>query len=152
MTIEIPYVFLQAVLFTAITYPTINFYWSSYKVFWYLYTMFCTLLFFSYFGMLLASVTPTYQVASVLATFSYTMFNLFSGYLIPGPVRIFISYSSKFSCLAFLTSTIHQVYELQHDKLYSHSSWNLMRFHKPRSTFDKLLSFWCQIIWNYDVD
>ncbi|KAJ0043838.1 hypothetical protein Pint_17175 [Pistacia integerrima] len=92
--IEIPYVFLQPVLFPAITYPAINFYWSFYKVFWYFYTLFCTLLFFSYFGMLLASVTPTYQVATVSATFSYTMFNLFSGYLIPGPVRTLIFSSS----------------------------------------------------------
>ncbi|KAJ0099897.1 hypothetical protein Patl1_19825 [Pistacia atlantica] len=45
--IEIPYVFLQAVLFTAITYPAIKF---------------------------LFTVTPTYQVATVSATFSYTMF------------------------------------------------------------------------------
>lgn len=35
MIVEIPYIFLQAVLFLIITYPTINFYWSIYKVFWY---------------------------------------------------------------------------------------------------------------------
>lgn len=44
VTIEIPNIFLEAVLFLAITYPAINYYWSVYKVFWYFYTMFCTLL------------------------------------------------------------------------------------------------------------
>ena len=37
VTVEIPYVFLQAILFTIITYPAIDFYWSAYKVFWYFY-------------------------------------------------------------------------------------------------------------------
>ncbi|XAR61468.1 Sulfate-transporting ATPase [Bertholletia excelsa] len=85
VTIEIPYVFLQAVLFFIITYPTVDFYWAINKAFWYLYVMFCTLLYFTYLGMLLVSLTPNFQVASVLASFSYTMLNLFSGYLMPGP-------------------------------------------------------------------
>ncbi|CAL9014492.1 unnamed protein product [Prunus brigantina] len=83
--IEIPYILTQAALFSTITYPAIDFQWSLYKVFWYFYATFSTLLYFNYFGMLLVSLTPTYQVASVLASFCYTMFNLFSGFLIPGP-------------------------------------------------------------------
>lgn len=86
VAVEIPHVFLQAILFTIITYPAIDFYWSAYKVFWYFYTTFSMFLFYTYFGMLLVSLTPTYLVASILANFSYTMLNLFSGYLIPGPV------------------------------------------------------------------
>ena len=80
VTVEIPYVLLQALLFSTITYPAINFYWSAYKVFWYFYTVFCTLLFYAYFGMLLVSLAPSYLVASVFASFSYTMLNLFSSY------------------------------------------------------------------------
>ena len=86
VAVEIPYIFFQAILFTIITYPTIDFYWSAYKVFWYFYTMFSMLLFYSYFGMLFVSLTPTHLLASVLAGFSYTILNLFSGFLIPGPV------------------------------------------------------------------
>ncbi|KAK9282226.1 hypothetical protein L1049_005140 [Liquidambar formosana] len=82
VTIEIPYIFLQAVLVVSITYPAINFYWTVYKVFWYLYTTFCTLLYFNYLGMLLVSLTPTFQVAAVSASFFYTMLSLFSGNLI----------------------------------------------------------------------
>ena len=86
VAVEIPYIFFQAVIFTTITYPVIGFYWSAYKVFWYFYTMFSMLLFYSYFGMLFVSLTPTYLVASVLSAFSYTMLNLFAGFLMPGPV------------------------------------------------------------------
>ncbi|KAI6672615.1 hypothetical protein NL676_000521 [Syzygium grande] len=88
VVIEVPYIFLQAVLFGLITYPAIGFYVSFYKVFWYFYTMFCTLLYFNYLGMMLVSLTPTYQVASVLGGFAYSMFNLFAGFLIPGPVSL----------------------------------------------------------------
>jgi ABC-type multidrug transport system permease subunit len=87
VTVEIPYVLLQALLFSTITYPAINFYWSAYKVFWYFYTVFCTLLFYTYFGMLLVSLAPSYLVASVSASSSYAMLNLFSGFFIPGPVK-----------------------------------------------------------------
>ncbi|GKV23295.1 hypothetical protein SLEP1_g33042 [Rubroshorea leprosula] len=83
--IEIPYIFLEAVLFSMITYPAVNFYKSAYKVFWYLYAMFCTLLYFKYLGMMLVSLTPTSQVAAIFASFSYTLMSLFSGYLIPEP-------------------------------------------------------------------
>ncbi|KAI9156674.1 hypothetical protein LWI28_010400 [Acer negundo] len=83
--IEIPYSFLQALLFSTITYPAINFYWSAHKVFLYFYTMFCTMLFFNYFGMMLVALTPSYQAASIFASFCHTMLNLFAGFLIPGP-------------------------------------------------------------------
>ncbi|XP_039160267.1 pleiotropic drug resistance protein 3-like [Eucalyptus grandis] len=85
VVIEVPYIFLQTVLFVLITYPAIGFYVSFYKVFWYFYTIFCTLLYYNYFGMMLVSLTPTYQVAAVFASFAYTMFNLFAGFLITGP-------------------------------------------------------------------
>ncbi|KAL3714543.1 hypothetical protein ACJRO7_006458 [Eucalyptus globulus] len=85
VVIEIPYIFLQTVLFVLITYPAIGFSVSFYKVFWYFYTMFCTLLYFNYFGMMLVSLTPTYQVAAVFGSFAYTVFNLFAGFLITGP-------------------------------------------------------------------
>ncbi|KAL8527702.1 hypothetical protein ACS0TY_005519 [Phlomoides rotata] len=85
VVIEIPYLFAQAVAFTAITYPMIGYYWSAYKVLWYLYTMFCTLLYFTYLGMMLVSITPSFPVAAILQSAFYTMLNLFSGFLIPHP-------------------------------------------------------------------
>ncbi|XP_011005974.1 PREDICTED: pleiotropic drug resistance protein 3-like [Populus euphratica] len=85
VVVEIPYILLQAVLLLIITYPAINFYWSAYKVLWYFYSMFCTLLYFNYLGLLLVSLTPNFQMASIWASFFYTMTNLFSGYLVPEP-------------------------------------------------------------------
>ncbi|XP_010270957.1 PREDICTED: pleiotropic drug resistance protein 3-like [Nelumbo nucifera] len=85
VTIEIPYTIVQAALYTVITYPTIGYYLSATKIFWYFYITFCTFLYFLYLGMLIVSLSSNLQVASVLASATYTMLSLFSGFLIPGP-------------------------------------------------------------------
>ncbi|KAJ0966924.1 hypothetical protein J5N97_023841 [Dioscorea zingiberensis] len=85
VVIEIPYVFIQVVLFMSITYPAIGYYWSASKFLWFFYTMFCTLLSYVYLGMLLVSLTPNIQVASIVSSFFHQNLNLFSGFIIPGP-------------------------------------------------------------------
>ncbi|KAM7478542.1 hypothetical protein LguiA_026755 [Lonicera macranthoides] len=83
--IEVPYLFAQSLAFVIITYPMIGYYWSAHKVFWYFYAMFCSLLHFTYLGMLLVSSTPSFPIAAILQSAFYTMFNLFSGFIIPRP-------------------------------------------------------------------
>ncbi|AQK39261.1 ABC transporter G family member 41 isoform X2 [Zea mays] len=85
VTMEIPYVLVQIVLFMLIAYPMIGYAWEAAKFFWLLYTMFCTLLYFLYLGMLMVSVTPNIQVASILTSLFYTIQNLMSGFIVPGP-------------------------------------------------------------------
>ncbi|TXG71483.1 hypothetical protein EZV62_000062 [Acer yangbiense] len=83
--IEVPYLFIEAVIYVIITYPTIGYYWSAYKIFWSFYGMFCNLLYFNYLGMLVVSLTPNVQMAAIVTSSSYTMLNLFSGFIIPRP-------------------------------------------------------------------
>ncbi|PSS03109.1 Pleiotropic drug resistance protein [Actinidia chinensis var. chinensis] len=83
--IEVPYLLAQAIVFVILTYPMIGYYWSAYKVFWYFYPMFCTLLYFAYLGMLLVAMTPSLPVAAITQSTFYILFNLFSGFLIPQP-------------------------------------------------------------------
>ncbi|MFS7986540.1 putative ABC-2 type transporter [Helianthus anomalus] len=85
VTIEFPYIFAQSLAFLCITYPMIGYYWSAYKVFCYFYTFLCTLLYFTYLGMLFVAVTPSIPEAAILESAFYTMFNLFAGFLIPKP-------------------------------------------------------------------
>ncbi|XP_057958988.1 pleiotropic drug resistance protein 3-like [Malania oleifera] len=85
VAIEVPYVLVQAFLYVAITYPTMGYAWSAYKVFWFFYATFCTFLYFTYLGMLMMSVSPNVLVASILSTAVYTILNLYSGFLMPGP-------------------------------------------------------------------
>ncbi|KAH9288445.1 hypothetical protein KI387_032562 [Taxus chinensis] len=85
IVIEIPYIFLQTVMYGLITYFMIGFQLSVVKIFWYIFTMFFTFLYFTFYGMLAVSITPNYQVAAIVASAFYDLFNLFSGFLIPRP-------------------------------------------------------------------
>ncbi|CAN4120751.1 unnamed protein product [Withania somnifera] len=83
--VEIPYVFVQAVVYGLIVYSMIGFEWTAAKFFWYFFFMFFTFLYFTYFGMMTVAVTPNQNVASIVAGFFYTVWNLFSGFIVPRP-------------------------------------------------------------------
>ncbi|XP_039165952.1 pleiotropic drug resistance protein 3 [Eucalyptus grandis] len=108
--IEVPYILLQTVLYVAITYPMIGYDGSAYKVLWYFYTTFCTFSYFVYLGMLLVAVSSNLQVASILASAMYTILNLFSGFLMPGPkipkwwIWCFWTCPTSWSLSGYLTS------------------------------------------------
>lgn len=52
--------------------------------------MLCNLLYFNYMGMLIVSLTPGVQVASILTFSFYSMLNLFCGFTVTKPVSSFI--------------------------------------------------------------
>ncbi|CAH9131526.1 unnamed protein product [Cuscuta epithymum] len=83
--IEIPYVLLQSVVYGVIVYAMIGFEWTAAKFFWYLFVMFCTLLYFTYYGMMSVAITPNESIASIVGAFFYGAWNLFSGFIIPRP-------------------------------------------------------------------
>lgn len=84
--VEIPYVLVQAAMYSSITYSMLAFIWTPAKFFWYFYTQCIGLVTFTYYGMMMVAITPNLILATVLSTFFYTVFNLYSGFLIPRPV------------------------------------------------------------------
>ncbi|XP_071697291.1 pleiotropic drug resistance protein 3-like isoform X2 [Rutidosis leptorrhynchoides] len=115
VTIEIPYLFGQTLVFTCITYPMIGYYWSAYKIFCYFYTFMCTMMYFTYLGMLLVSMTPSFPVAAILQSAFYTLFNLFAGFIIPKPkipnwwIWLYYLIPTSWSLNAMLTSQFGDV-------------------------------------------
>ncbi|WOK98239.1 ABC transporter G family member 41-like [Canna indica] len=85
VAIEIPYVLIEVILLMIIAYPAIGYYWTATKFFWTFYAMFCTVLYYVYLGMLMVSLTPNVQVAAILSSVCYSLFNLFSGFIVPRP-------------------------------------------------------------------
>ncbi|KAK9685002.1 hypothetical protein RND81_10G248800 [Saponaria officinalis] len=81
--IEIPYVFIQAILYGTIVYTMIGFEWNVAKFFWYIYFMFFTFLYFTYYGMMTVAVTPNHHIANIVASAFYALWNIFSGFIIP---------------------------------------------------------------------
>lgn len=84
--IEIPYVFLQTIVYGVITYSMIQFEWTAAKFFWYLLFMFLTFSYFTFYGMMAVGLTSSQQLAAVISSAFYSIWNLFSGFLIPRPV------------------------------------------------------------------
>ncbi|KAJ8755161.1 hypothetical protein K2173_018959 [Erythroxylum novogranatense] len=83
--IELPYVLCQTVVYGLIVYAMIEFHWTAAKFFWYLFFMFFTLLYFTFYGMMAVAATPNHHIASVVSSAFYSVWNLFSGFLIPRP-------------------------------------------------------------------
>ncbi|KAL1220620.1 ABC transporter G family member 41 [Cardamine amara subsp. amara] len=81
--IEVPYSLLQSILCTIIVYPIIGYHMSVYKMFWSLYSIFCSLLIFNYCGMLMVALTPNIHMAVTLRSTFFSMVNLFAGFVIP---------------------------------------------------------------------
>ncbi|PHT32774.1 Pleiotropic drug resistance protein 1 [Capsicum baccatum] len=83
--IEIPYVLMQSVSYGVIVYAMIGFEWTASKFFWYFFIMYFTLLYFTFYGMMTVAVTPNENVSQIVVYFFHSMWNLFSGFIIPRP-------------------------------------------------------------------
>ncbi|QHN85763.1 hypothetical protein HN51_040080 [Arachis hypogaea] len=83
--IEVPYVLSQALVYGIIVYAMIGFEWTVTKVFWYLFFMYFTFLYFTYYGMMSVAMTPNQHISTIVASAFYSVWNLFSGFIIPRP-------------------------------------------------------------------
>ncbi|KAG0616226.1 hypothetical protein M758_5G099800 [Ceratodon purpureus] len=85
VTIEWPYVFAQSLIYGCIVYAMIQFEWNAAKFFYFIFFMYLTLLYFTYWGMVTVAITPNAQFAAIISSAFYGLWNLFSGFLIPRP-------------------------------------------------------------------
>ncbi|KAH7438824.1 hypothetical protein KP509_04G032700 [Ceratopteris richardii] len=83
--IEIPYILVQTLVYGTITYAMINFEWDAGKYFYYMVCMFLTFTYFTFYGMVAVGLSPSQQLAAVISSAFYSVWNLFSGFLIPFP-------------------------------------------------------------------
>ncbi|KAH9313294.1 hypothetical protein KI387_028329, partial [Taxus chinensis] len=81
--IELPYVFVQSVMYGLIVYAMIDFNWVTAKFFWFFFFMFFTFLYHSYYGMMTVALTPNATMAAIVSSGFYGIWMLFSGFLIP---------------------------------------------------------------------
>ncbi|XP_052300205.1 pleiotropic drug resistance protein 1-like isoform X3 [Citrus sinensis] len=83
--IEIPYIFIQSSLYGVLVYAMIGFDWTAAKFFWYIFFMFFTLLYFTFYGMMAVAMTPNHHIAAIVSTLFFGFWNVFTGFLIPRP-------------------------------------------------------------------
>ncbi|EMS67534.1 Pleiotropic drug resistance protein 4 [Triticum urartu] len=85
VAIEFPYVLVQALIYGGLVYSMIGFEWTVAKFLWYLFFMYFTMLYFTFYGMMAVGLTPNESIAAIISSAFYNVWNLFSGYLIPRP-------------------------------------------------------------------
>ncbi|XP_077211753.1 pleiotropic drug resistance protein 1-like isoform X1 [Tasmannia lanceolata] len=85
VVIEIPYIFVQALVYGLIVYAMIGFDWTASKFFWYFFFMYLTFLYFTYYGMMSIAITPNQHIAAIISGAFFAFWNLFSGFMIPRP-------------------------------------------------------------------
>ncbi|XP_065851098.1 ABC transporter G family member 32 isoform X2 [Euphorbia lathyris] len=83
VVIEFPYVFGQTIIYCSIFYSMASFEWSAVKFIWYIFFMYFTMLYFTFYGMMTTAITPNHNVASIVSAPFYMLWNLFSGFMIP---------------------------------------------------------------------
>lgn len=106
--IELPYMLVQTLIYGVIVYVMIGFHWTAEKFFWYIFFMYFTLLYFTLYGMMTVAVTPNHNIAAVVASAFYAIWNLFSGFIIPRPVCLFLMY--YLLCLCLMMTTENECY------------------------------------------
>lgn len=82
---ELPYLTVQVVIYSIIVYFMIGFETSAKKFFEFFLIQWLTLNVFTYFGILTVYVTPILPLANLLGGLAYSLYNLFSGFLIALP-------------------------------------------------------------------
>ena len=103
--IEIPYCFAQTIIYVFIIYGMIGLDRNISKFFWFMYFTFFSLLYYTYYGMMVVAISPNQSVASVTSTIFYSLWSLFSGFLIPKTVSPFhppLSYCSGHQCIVYI--------------------------------------------------
>ncbi|KAJ4757004.1 ABC transporter G family member 36 [Rhynchospora pubera] len=83
--IEIPYNFIQSVMYGITVYILCDYKWTAYKFIWFWFVMFFTFLYHTLYGMMSVAMSPNFHIAAVVASGFYSLWNIFSGFVIPRP-------------------------------------------------------------------
>ncbi|XP_059462263.1 pleiotropic drug resistance protein 2-like isoform X2 [Corylus avellana] len=95
VAIETVYVAIQTFVYTLLLYSMIGFEWKAAKFLWFYYYIFMSFVYFTMYGMMLVALTPGHQIAAICMSFFLSFWNLFSGFLIPRPVKLTLKISLR---------------------------------------------------------
>ena len=91
IAVEIPYMFVQVLVFSAIVYPMAGFELIVTKLFWFVLYMTLSFIDFTLFGMMVVALTPNEEIAAVLSFFIFMLWNTFAGFIVPRKVTHFFT-------------------------------------------------------------
>ncbi|KAI3947486.1 hypothetical protein MKX01_028391 [Papaver californicum] len=85
VAIEVIYVFVQTLVYSLILFSMIGFPWGVAKFLYFFYFMFMCFIYFTMYGMMCVALTPSPEIAAITMSFFLSLWNLFSGFLLPRP-------------------------------------------------------------------
>ncbi|XP_020553681.1 pleiotropic drug resistance protein 2-like [Sesamum indicum] len=83
VAIEIIYIAVQTVVYSLVFYPMIGFKWTVGKFFWFFYFSFMSFAYCTLYGLMVVALTPGSHFSAILSSYFFSIWNLFSGFLIP---------------------------------------------------------------------
>ncbi|GJN15549.1 hypothetical protein PR202_gb02470 [Eleusine coracana subsp. coracana] len=82
VSIELPYMFVQVLMFSAIVYPMIGFQLTAAKFFWFVMYMVMGFMYYTLLGMMTVALTPNIEIAMGLSFLIFIFWNVFSGFIL----------------------------------------------------------------------
>ncbi|MBA0565214.1 hypothetical protein Golob_010102 [Gossypium lobatum] len=86
VAIEIIYTAIQTAIYVALLYLMIGYEWKASNFLWFYYYITASYVYFTLYGMMVIALTPGAQVAAIVMSFFLSLWNIFSGFLIPRPL------------------------------------------------------------------
>ncbi|CAN6217162.1 unnamed protein product [Urochloa humidicola] len=83
IAVEIPYMFIQVFIFSAIVYPMVGFELTVTKFLWFVLFMMLSFIDFTLYGMTVVALTPNEEIAAILSFLIFMIWNISSGFIIP---------------------------------------------------------------------
>jgi hypothetical protein len=83
VAIEIIYNLIQTAVYTTLIYFMMGFAWNATKFLFLYYFLSMCLIFLTLYGMMTVALTPSYQLACIFGPVLMSIWNLFSGFIIP---------------------------------------------------------------------
>ncbi|CAD6264943.1 unnamed protein product [Miscanthus lutarioriparius] len=82
VSVELPYMLVQVLIFSSIVYPMIGFQLTAGKFFWFFLYLVMSFMYYTLYGMMTVALTPNIEIAMGLSFLIFIFWNVFSGFII----------------------------------------------------------------------
>ncbi|CAO2190429.1 unnamed protein product [Urochloa humidicola] len=82
VSVELPYMLVQVLIFSSIVYPMIGFELTAGKFFWFFLYLVMSFMYYTLYGMMTVALTPNIEIAMGLSFLIFIFWNVFSGFII----------------------------------------------------------------------
>eukprot|EP00877_Chromochloris_zofingiensis_P010755 jgi/Chrzof1/5933/Cz16g21030.t1 len=147
--VELPYLAVQASIFTPIIYFMIGFQSNAEKFFLYYLMFLCSIALYTIFGQFLVYVTPSQPVAQVLGAGLNFMYNIFNGFVITYPaIPVYWQWINRAVPTTWVLYGlgVSQLGNVENALNYPGRAWTVSEYVRVQFGFDYGLRWWCVLI------